>query len=70
MAEHDVSAATARRWVLSGDVEGKAKRQREWRWLREACAANGTTPSARYTRKWAGYPLDAVAGPMKRTGGA
>lgn len=58
MRAYGISEATARRW-LSGDTDACVKRHLDRLYLREECARNGTTPSARYNRAHDGFPFDA-----------
>ena len=66
MSAHDVSEATARRW-LRGDLTALIARHVARRQLREACARNGVPMHIAHQRKWEGWPSDALALPMKRS---
>jgi hypothetical protein len=66
MEQHDVSYSTAARWIDSGQLADLEARHIDRARLREECKASGVSLARAHSRKWEGFPREALSIPFKR----
>jgi predicted site-specific integrase-resolvase len=66
MEQHGVSYSTASRWIDSGRQSELEARHVDRARLREECKASGVSLARAHSRKWEGFPREALALAPKR----
>jgi hypothetical protein len=66
MEQHSVSYSTASRWIDSGKLPELEARHVDRARLREECEETGVSLARAHSRKWEGFPREALAMPFKR----